>query len=103
MSIRTFSIASLAVICCGIWLQAGQAPRPAPDFSKTRDEAVALLQRLIQIDTSNPPGNETGAADYIKSLLDKEGIASEIHSLEPRRGNIVARLKGNGRKRPVLL
>ncbi|MEP7309870.1 MAG: M20/M25/M40 family metallo-hydrolase [Acidobacteriota bacterium] len=103
MSKRTPIIASLAVACCGIWLQAGQAPRPAPDFSKTRDEAVALLQRLIQIDTSNPPGNETVAAEYLKGLLDKEGIASEIHGLQPRRGNIVARLKGNGRKRPLLL
>ena len=97
------SIALLAVACCGIWLQAGQAPRPAPDFSKTRDEAVQLLQSLIQIDTSNPPGNETVAAEYIKGLLDKEGIASEIHGLQPGRGNIVARLKGNGRKRPLLL
>ena len=43
----------------------GQAPRPTPDFSKTRAEAVQLLQSLIRIDTSNPPGNETKVVDYI--------------------------------------
>jgi len=103
MSVRRCQIASLAVVSWGIWLHAGQAPRPLPDFSKTRDEAVQLLESLIRIDTSNPPGNETKVAEYIKSLLDKEGIASEIHTLQPGRGNIVARLKGNGRKRPLLL
>ena len=95
-------IASLVVAVCGIWLQAGQAPR-TPDFQKARDEAVALLQRLIQINTSNPPGNETSAAEFIKTLLDKEGIASEIHAMQPGRASLVARLKGNGRKRPLLL
>jgi acetylornithine deacetylase/succinyl-diaminopimelate desuccinylase-like protein len=74
-----------------------------PDFSKTRDEAVQLLQSLIRLDTSNPPGNETKAAEYIKGLLDREGIASEIHALQPGRGSVVARLKGNGRRRPLLL
>ena len=94
-------LAWLVAACCGIWLHAGQAPRPLPDFSKTRDEATQLLQGLIRIDTSNPPGNETKAVDYIKSLLDQEGIPSQIYGLRPGRDSIVARLKGNGRKRPI--
>jgi acetylornithine deacetylase/succinyl-diaminopimelate desuccinylase-like protein len=57
----------------------------------------------VKIDTSNPPGNELKAANYIKTILDKEGIASEIFESAPGRGNIVARLKGNGSKRPLLL
>jgi acetylornithine deacetylase/succinyl-diaminopimelate desuccinylase-like protein len=74
-----------------------------PDFAAARDELIANLSGFIKIDTSNPPGNETNGAEYLKSILDREGIASEIFELEPGRGNIVARLKGNGKKRPILL
>ena len=69
----------------------------------SRVEAVRFLTDLVKIDTSNPPGNEVKAANYIKGVLDKEGIASEIFESAPGRGNIVARLKGNGSKRPLLL
>lgn len=74
-----------------------------PDWDKNRDEAVATLQGLIRINTSNPPGNETQAARYLKSLLDREGIPSVIFARDSSRANLVARLKGNGKKRPVLL
>lgn len=66
-----------------------------------RAEAVEILRNLIRIDTSN--GNETAAAKYLQSVLAKEGIASEIYELEPGRGNLIARLKGDGKKRPLLL
>ena len=42
-------------------------PQVTPDFVKNRDETVKNLQTLVRIDTSNPPGNETRAAEYIKS------------------------------------
>jgi acetylornithine deacetylase/succinyl-diaminopimelate desuccinylase-like protein len=103
MSVRSALAATLVAVACGVLLRAGQAPAPVPDLSRMRDEAVQLLQSLIRIDTSNPPGNETKAAEYIKSLLDKEGIASESFALEAGRGSIVARLKGNGSRRPLLL
>jgi acetylornithine deacetylase/succinyl-diaminopimelate desuccinylase-like protein len=67
------------------------------------NEASEILVSLIKINTSNPPGNETQAAQYIKSLLDKEGIPSEIFESAPGRGNIVARLKGSGKARPLML
>jgi acetylornithine deacetylase/succinyl-diaminopimelate desuccinylase-like protein len=77
---------------------------PATAITDTsRAEAVHFLRELVKIDTSNPPGNELKAANYIKTILDKEGIASEIFESAPGRGNIVARLKGNGSKRPLLL
>src|SRR5215510_14849975 len=76
---------------------------PVPDFNKARDEAVQILQGLINIDTSNPPGNESKAAAYLKAILDKEGIPCEIFALEPARGNLVARIRGNGKARPILL
>ncbi len=78
-----------------------QAAAPTPDFSRARDEAVSFLQNLIRLDTSN--GNETLAAQYIKSILDREGIPAEILELQEGRGNVVARLKGSGKKRPILL
>ena len=75
----------------------------APDFVKAREETVERLRELIRIDTSNPPGNETRAAEHLKAILDREGIASEIIAKEPSRGNLVARLQGNGKKKPLLL
>ncbi len=76
---------------------------PAPDFSKAHDEVVEILQGLVRLDTSNPPGNETKAADYLKAILDREGIPSETVAAETGRGNLIARLKGNGSRRPLLL
>jgi acetylornithine deacetylase/succinyl-diaminopimelate desuccinylase-like protein len=77
--------------------------KSAPDFNAARDEAIRMLADFIKVDTSNPPGNETKGAEYLKSIFDREGIASEIFEIEKGRGNIVARLKGNGKKRPILL
>ncbi len=96
------------IIAAGLLMLAGSAvmaQKPSgsqlPDFAKAREEAVGFLQNLVRIDTS--AGNETKCAEYIKSVLDKEGIPAEIFTLENGRGNVVARLKGNGKKRPILL
>src|SRR6478752_10298038 len=75
----------------------------APDFTAAQAEAVKFLGELVKIDTSNPPGNETRAAEYIKGVLAAEGITAQIFESAPGRGNIVARLKGSGRKKPLLL
>ena len=64
---------------------------------------MTFLTALVKIDTSNPPGDEIKAANYIKGLLDKEGIPSEIFESAPGRANLVARLKGNGTKKPLML
>ncbi len=74
-----------------------------PDFAAARDEVIKILSGFVRIDTSNPPGNETKGAEYLKAILDREGIASEIFEMEAGRGNIVARLKGAGKKKPILL
>jgi len=92
-----------AIPLAGLLLPYTLLAQSAPDFRKARDEAVQTLQALIRIDSSNPPGNETKVAQSLKSILDKEGIASEIVALEPSRGNLIARIKGNGRKKPLLL
>ncbi|HKQ39460.1 MAG TPA: M20/M25/M40 family metallo-hydrolase [Verrucomicrobiae bacterium] len=74
-----------------------------PDFKAALQETVDILSGFIKVDTSNPPGNETKGAQYLKSFFDREDIPAQILELEPGRGNIVARLKGNGSKKPILL
>jgi len=62
----------------------------APDFAAAQNEAVKFLSDLVKIDTSNPPGNEIRAAEYIKSVLAGEGIVAQIYESAPGRGNLVA-------------
>ena len=76
---------------------------PMPDFAAAREEAVRFLSDYLRIDTVNPPGNETRGAQYLQSILAREGIPSEIFELVPGRGNLVARLKGSGAKKPLLI
>ncbi len=64
-------------------------------------EAVGLLQRLIRIDTSNPPGNEGEAQSVLRDLLADAGFECELAARDPARPNLVARLRG-GAPGPVL-
>jgi len=79
------------------------APLPQPNFPAALNEIVTNLSAFIRVDTVNPPGNETRGAQFLKALLDREGIPSEILALEPARGSLVARLRGNGKKKPLML
>ncbi|MDH4109051.1 MAG: M20/M25/M40 family metallo-hydrolase [Gammaproteobacteria bacterium] len=73
------------------------------DWDEAGDEAIGYMVDLVRIDSSNPPGNETEVANYIRDVLASEGIASEMYALDPDRGNLVARIRGNGSKRPILI
>lgn len=75
---------------------------PAAAFGQ-EGSTLKTLRDLIRIDTSNPPGNETVAAHHVKELLAKEGIESEIIESAPGRGNLIARLKGDGSKPAMIL
>ncbi|MGB6942723.1 MAG: M20/M25/M40 family metallo-hydrolase [Bryobacteraceae bacterium] len=75
----------------------------APDRSKINDEAMRHFQALVQIDSSDPPGNETRVAEYVKKTLEAEGIPVMMVAKDPARADIIARLKGNGTKRPLLI
>jgi acetylornithine deacetylase/succinyl-diaminopimelate desuccinylase-like protein len=66
-------------------------------------ETLRHYQALVRMDTSDPPGNERPAADYLQRVLENEGIPVQIFEKQPGRPNVVARLKGNGRKRPLLI
>jgi acetylornithine deacetylase/succinyl-diaminopimelate desuccinylase-like protein len=64
---------------------------------------VTLLQRLIQFDTTNPPGRTTECIAFINNLLTEAGIETRILSKSPERPNLIARLSGHGNAPPLLL
>jgi acetylornithine deacetylase/succinyl-diaminopimelate desuccinylase-like protein len=68
-----------------------------------RDEVVDLLGRLIRLDTTNPPGNETLAAELLRDYLEPHGVACELLAKTPDRANLVARLPGSGDGPSLLL
>jgi acetylornithine deacetylase/succinyl-diaminopimelate desuccinylase-like protein len=74
-----------------------------PDWTAFDEETMRHFQTLLRFDTMDPPGNEKPAADYLKQVLDREGIPAKVFALETNRPNVVARLKGNGKKKPLLV
>jgi acetylornithine deacetylase/succinyl-diaminopimelate desuccinylase-like protein len=73
------------------------------DWPRVEREALALFQDLLRLDTTNPPGNETAAAELIASALRQDGIESTLVGRAPQRMNAVARLRGDGSRPPLLL
>ena len=67
------------------------------------EEALTLLSRYIQINTTNPPGNEIKAAQFFKEIFDREGIEATIIESAPGRANVYARVRGSGEKKAVVL
>jgi acetylornithine deacetylase/succinyl-diaminopimelate desuccinylase-like protein len=88
-----------AAIPAGLLAQRTQQP----DWPRIEEETLRHYQTLLRFDTSGPPLNEKPAAEYIKQVLDHEGIPAQLFASEANRPNVVARLKGNGKKRPVLI
>ena len=74
-----------------------------PDWKAVEEETMRHYQALLRFNTSDPPGREQDAVEYLKGVLEKEGIPVQIFALEAHRPNLVARLKGTGGKRPLLL
>jgi acetylornithine deacetylase/succinyl-diaminopimelate desuccinylase-like protein len=68
-----------------------------------RDEATQLLSRLIQVDTTNPPGNETAAAELLRDYLEANGLECELYARTPERANVVTRIRGTGDGPSLLL
>jgi acetylornithine deacetylase/succinyl-diaminopimelate desuccinylase-like protein len=59
-----------------------------------REEVTELLQALIRLDTVNPPGNETRAAEVLRDHLVRAGVEAQLIAKVPERANLVARLRG---------
>lgn len=75
----------------------------ASNTSSNFQHPAELLQRLIQFDTTNPPGNETACIAYIDTLLKKTGLETTRLAKDPNRPNLITRLKGQGSAPPLLL
>jgi acetylornithine deacetylase/succinyl-diaminopimelate desuccinylase-like protein len=73
------------------------------DLPKIEEETLRHFQALIKIDTSDPPGHEAPAVEYLKTVLEREGIETKTFALDPKRPNLVARIRGSGKKRPILI
>lgn len=73
------------------------------DWDELGAESIDYMVDLVRIDSSNPPGNETKVAEYLRDALAAEGISSQLYAIDPSRANLVARYKGNGSKRPILI
>jgi len=78
------------------------AAEPVVDWNKVNPEALQHYQAVVRINTSNK-GNETSVVNYLKSVLDRDGVAYQVFAREPNRANLVVRLKGNGHKKPILI
>jgi acetylornithine deacetylase/succinyl-diaminopimelate desuccinylase-like protein len=97
--LRRVLLTSLAVVGA-VALPHGQSGLGTPAFET---ETLTHFQALLQRDTSSPPGNEIRAVEYLKQVLDAEGIAYQVFAKDPSRPNLVVRIKGNGKKKPILV
>lgn len=77
----------------------GVAATNLNDARALQAEAVALLRELIRIDTSNPPGRETPAAELLARYLGDNGVPCELVCRDPGRASVIARVRGRGRGR----
>jgi acetylornithine deacetylase/succinyl-diaminopimelate desuccinylase-like protein len=95
----TFALSVLAgAIGCS-----SAAAQTTPDWKAIEAEAIRTIQAYVRINTSNPPGDVTPAADFLEGLLRRDGIAVRRYESAPGRSIIVARLKGTGSAKPLLL
>jgi len=76
------------------------------DWDSLARESQSVLSAYLRVNTTNPPGNEILGARFLKSILDREGIESQIldaTELGPDRANFYARLRGSGSKKAIAL
>ncbi|MBS1832640.1 MAG: M20/M25/M40 family metallo-hydrolase [Acidobacteria bacterium] len=73
------------------------------DWPKIEAETLQHFQALVRLDTTDPGGLEKSAVDYLRKVLEAEGIATKTFAVTPERPNLVARIKGNGKKKPLLI
>jgi acetylornithine deacetylase/succinyl-diaminopimelate desuccinylase-like protein len=74
-----------------------------PEWESVGEETISLLQALIRFDTTNPPGNELPLALHLEAALRQEGIETTLLKPVENRAVLIGRIRGNGKKRPVIL
>ncbi len=108
LSLLYVCLLGIFLLCVSLlWPSPLSAQDFTPDWSALEQETLDHFRALVRFDTSDPPleppGGEKPAADYLKKVLEAEGIPVELFSVDPRRPNVVARLEGSGKKRPILI
>ncbi len=103
---RALVLAALALLAAGP-RRGAAAPEPAPTAGGL-SEPARWLQGYLRIDTTNPPGNEGRAADYLAGILARAGIPSQKVETPSHRVSLWARLKapmsgGRGGRAVLLL
>lgn len=97
----TFVAAAAALLL--ILIATPAAAQAQPDWKAVEAEAVKTIQDYVRINTSNPPGDVTKAADFLMAIFKREGIAATRFESGPGRSIVLARLKGTGSAKPILL
>ncbi len=94
-------VALLTVILLSTSLLA-QTPAQ-PDWAKAEEETLRHFQAILKLDSTDPPGKEDHVVAYLKQVLEADGIPVQTYAMEAHRPNLVARIKGSGKQRPLLL
>ena len=90
----------IAALCSTSLL--AQTPAP-PDWAKVEEETIRHFQAILKMDSTDPPGKEDHVVAYLKEVLEADGIPVQTFAMEAHRPNLVARIKGSGKQRPLLL
>ena len=97
---KRFLIPGFAIVAVSLLHAQAPAARKGVDWNTLRPEILRHYRSLVQLDTT--AGHETLAVNYLKKVLEAEGIPTQTFALDSSRANLVARLKGNGSRRPLL-
>ena len=98
---RARALTLIALAVAG-WVSMPGAQTPW-NAAAIEQETMQHFQALLRLDTSSPPGNEIRAVEYLAQVLKRESISYDVFAKDPQRPNLVARIKGNGKKRPILV
>jgi len=88
----------LVIIC-----SSAQAQNKQPDWIRLQEETMKHFQAILRINSSIATGSEAPVVEYLKSVLEKEGISTSVYFNDPSHPNLVARIKGSGKKKPILI
>src|SRR5437868_5493107 len=97
---RTWAIVAATILVLPAGARGGSL-----DWARASDEAIERLEAYIRVDTSNPPGNETRAAELLRGWLAADGIEARLYDAmgDPQRQALVARLPGSSGRTIVLM
>jgi acetylornithine deacetylase/succinyl-diaminopimelate desuccinylase-like protein len=80
-------------------------PNTSVDNEPLRQDAIATMSRYVQFDTTNPPGNELPAAEWLRDQIIQRGITRDVvvHEPFPNRGLLIARIPGSEPLKPLMI